>query len=152
MAKSKNKTTQQQSSNWSAQFDQVTPQETADTKAIRDWKPANDPSIPYAFSRALGNIRNTFANPLGADTPQSVRDAIERNAYGELGQQEAQARTQEAFNNRGMELSKLMYLDERTAPRIVQTGGTGNSSGTSTQTQHATPFGVASSIGGAFLF
>lgn len=152
MAKSKNKTEQQSSSNWTANYSQIAPQETADTQAIRDWKPQSDPSIGYAYSRALGNIRNSFGNPLGADTPASVREAIERNAYGELGQQEAQTRSEEAFRNNMVNLEKLQYLDQRTRPQLVQSGGAGNSTGSTVQTQHATPFGIASNVAGAFLF
>lgn len=146
---SKKKTTQTSQSTQANTFGQIKPEETADTQAIRDWKPMADPSISYAFGRAQNAIRDSFNNPLGADTPAAVKDAIERASYGQLGQAEAAVRGDEAFRNNSMDLSRRMYLDERTAPRIVQTGGT--SSGTSTYQEKATPFGVLTGIGSAAL-
>lgn len=152
MTKKKQVQNTQSSQNWTANYSQIRPEETADTQALRDWKPQADPSVSYAFSRALGGIKNTFNNPLGADTPQSVRDAIERNAIGELGQQEGQVRAEEGYRNNLLNFDKLQYLDQRTAPRMVQTSGSGTSSGQTVNQEKATPFSILGTLGSAFLF
>lgn len=126
MGKNKNKqqTQQQQQSYSNNTYGFLNVPETADIKAVRDFQPQIDPSISYSFARARNDLKNRFDNPLGADTPAAVRDAIQWSGERELQQEEAQKLREAADDLNNRELSKRLAVAGLTDPKLVQTGGT----------------------------
>ncbi|HEX5085364.1 MAG TPA: hypothetical protein VFY40_25275, partial [Blastocatellia bacterium] len=102
----------------------MTPPDTEDIKAAREWKPQIDPGIGYSFARARQSLKNQFSNPLGADTPAAVRDAAIYAGENDLMQQEGQA-YREAYNDANQqEWGKLNSLAQLTRPELVGLGTT----------------------------
>lgn len=115
----KNKKTTQTST-----YGYQTPPSTPDIEAARSFTPQANPAIGYAFARAKNALRNTFTNPLGADTPAAVKDAMLYQGEQDLAQQEAQALREEGDDLNRQEYAKRIALAELTRPNLVQTGGT----------------------------
>lgn len=108
-----------------------TPPETADINAAREWKPQSNPAIGYNFANARQRLRNTFNNPLGADTPAAVKDAIIYSGENDLAQQEGQMLREEGVDLNNQEWQKRFALAELTKPQLVQTGQSGPGLGSS---------------------
>lgn len=125
-----------------ATYGQITPNDTPDIQAYRTHEFQTDPSIPYRYQAARTRLRDSFNNPIGAYTTADVREKTERAGDMELTQQEGEASQESNFANQALEAGRLSDLAGLTAPRIVQTGGTQNS----TVTQ---PFNWGSVISGA---
>ena len=117
----KNKTKSEQATKNTFSF--LTPPGSPDVQSIRDWTPQIDPGISYSFGRARNQMRNTLANPLGADTPAAVRDAVLMAGDQELAQQEAQALREAGNDVNQAELQKRIAAAGFTEPRLVQTFG-----------------------------
>lgn len=142
----KNKQQTQQQQSFQNTYSTINPQGNEYTQSLQDWKPQVDPSVGYSFARARRNIANTFQNPLGGYTSAGTREAEQRNRYQDLGQQEAQAMQEAAFAANQQEYAKRLALADMLGPKVVQTGGSGQSSGTTVQTQSP---GIAGILGGA---
>lgn len=111
------------------QFGYMTPTDTPDIQAMREWQPQVDPGISYSFGRARQALKNQFANPLGADAPAAVRDAAIYAGEGDIAQQEAQA-YRGAYNDQNQqEYQKRAFLSQLTRPELVGTGSTSTTSG-----------------------
>lgn len=108
--------------------------ETADVAAVRDFKFQADPSIGYAFGSAKNAIGNSFNNPLGGNYSPQMRDAILRSSLSGLAQQESQAKSEANQALQGSQFAQKNVVANLTAPRLVQTGGSGSSSGTGSGT------------------
>lgn len=123
----------------------INPQGNAYTQALSEWQPVVDPSVGYAFARARRKIGETFQNPIGGYTSAATREAEQRNRYQEMGQQEAQAMQEAAAAAQQQEYVKRLALAEMLGPKVVQTGSSGTSSGSTVQSQ---PLGIGSILGG----
>lgn len=121
---------QQTTSNTTNTYGYQTPPSTPDIDAVRGFQFSHDPRVPYSFGRAMERARDTYANPLGANTTQAIRDASLRATSEDLGQQEAQAYAEEGRALQGLDFARLMDVANLTQPRLVQTGGTTTSQGT----------------------
>ena len=141
MSKKSKQQTQQQTTNT---YGTINPQGNEYTKAVEDWHPQVDPSIGYSFARARRGIENSFNDPFGAYSSAGAREMEKRNRFQEMGQQEAQANNEAAFNANNQEYMKRLALADMLGPKVVQTGG--SSSGTSTTSQ---PMGIGQIVGGA---
>lgn len=126
-----------------------------DIDAVRAFEFSHDPRLPYTFARAAERSRDVYANPLGGATTPQLRDAVQRTTAEDLGQQEGQAYAEEGRNLQGLNFAKLMDVAQMTAPRFVQKGQSGTSSGTATTVQSQSPMnsliGGASSVGSALI-
>lgn len=131
--KSKTTTTQTQNTANTNQYGWQTPPESADLQAVRDFKFTADPSIGYAFGNAKNQIANSFNNPLGGVYSGNMRDSILRSSTADLGQREAQAKSEANQQLQGSQYGQKALVAGMTAPRLTQTGSTGTSSGTGTQ-------------------
>lgn len=125
----KNKSKQESSTTNTYGF--MTPPSTPDVDAVRDWTPQIDPGISYSYARAKNALRNSFDNPLGADTPQAVKDAMLFQGEQDLGQQEAQTLREASNDVNDQELRKKLAVAGFTEPKLVQTSGL--TSGTTSQ-------------------
>lgn len=142
MGGSKTKTSQQQQQTGTSTFantstyDWLTPPETADMQAVRDFKFKGDPRLPYTFARAFQRAKDTYDNPLGGATTPQIRDAVLRATAEDIGQEEGQAYREENFGLQGLNYAQKSDVAQMTSPRLAQTGssGTGASSGSSTGT------------------
>lgn len=141
----KTKTQTQQQQSFQNTYGTINPQGNEYTQSLADWKPTVDPSVGYAFARARRKIGQTFQNPIGGYTSAATREAEQRNRYQELGQQEAQTMQEAAAAANQQEYVKRLALADLLGPKVVQTGGSGQSSGTTVQTQ---PLGIGSILGG----
>ena len=125
--------TQQQNTNFAntTAYDWMTPPDTADISAVRDFQFQHDPRISYNFARAAQRIDDTYRNPLGgASTPQ-IRDASRRASHEDLAQEEAQALREESQGLQGLDYARRVDVAGMTQPRLAQTSSSGTSSGTS---------------------
>lgn len=126
---------------------------------MRDFQFTADPRVPYTYGKARQNIKESYANPLGANTTASIRDAATRASFEDLGQQEAQALREEDYARQGLNYARTADVANLTQPRMVQTSQSGTSSGTSsgntntTQSQGALPSIIqgGSAVGSALL-
>lgn len=110
----------------------MTPPDTEDIARVRDFEFAADPRVGYSFARTRRNLGETYNNPLGGNTTPALRDAMMRVNLEDVGQEEAQALREENYARQGLEYAKRADVAGMTQPRMVQTGGSGSSSGTST--------------------
>lgn len=155
MGGSKTKQQQQQSTTTANTYGwQQTPEWTG-LAEMRDFEFQADPRISYNFARAANRMRDTYANPLGAYTTANLRDATLRAGIEDLAQEEGQATREENYARQALEYAKRSDVANLSQPRFVQTGGTSNSSGTSTTQQSQNPvnsiIGGASAMGSAML-
>lgn len=135
MGKKKAETKQTQSFNNTNSYGFMTPPDTGDIAALRDFKFNVDPSVGYAYGSAKNQIANTFNNPAGGNYTPQMRDAILRSQYAQLAQGEAGARSEAAQALQGQQFGQRAAVAGLTAPRMVQTGssGTGQSQGMTQQ-------------------
>lgn len=121
--KSKTQTTQTNTYGW------MTPTDTADTIALREQinkaYDTPDPTIPYSFARRREGVQNRFGNPYGPNYSPEVMDAIRYNDLNDLDQEQGAAMRLDRFNRRQAKTAALAGLASHTAPRLVQTGGSG---------------------------
>lgn len=127
------KTTTTQTQQQANTFRQITPQNTADTDALRNFQFQGDPTAPYRNAQAKQSLHESYHNPYGAYTTPAVRDAAIRTGEMNLNQQQGQQSAEENATLNNMRYGQLAGLAEMTAPRIVQTGGTSSGTGTSQQ-------------------
>jgi hypothetical protein len=118
--------------------------DSADIKAYRDWTPQMDQSISYGAGNAKNQLEKSFNNPLGGYTTPAMRDAALRSGNRQIDQDASQAfrvGQQDVNQQRGGQLGTLAGM---TAPRLVQTGGSGtgssSGSGNSTTTTSSSPW------------
>lgn len=123
---------QKQSYNNTNTYGWQTPPDTADTQALRDFKFEEDPHIPYIFGRQRQQAHDSYKNPFGGFTTPQIRDQNLRAIDSDSAQNEAQAHVEDKASKQGMEFGKLATVAGMTGPRLTQTGGSGNSGGTST--------------------
>jgi hypothetical protein len=145
---------QQQSNNQSTTtWGQVTPNETEDTRRLRDQKFEVDPGLAHQYAQQRQNLHSGFNNPTGAYYSPQVRDAIVRAGDERLGEQEAQAFREGQSDVNRLNFARNSTVAAMTAPKIVQTGLTSSGSGTITQSQ--SPWGAilqgGASLGSASL-
>lgn len=150
--KDKSKTTQSQNTSFNNQAQygwQQTP-DTADTSALRSWKPQIDPGLASQYGRARNDLNSSFLNPIGGYTNASLQEKQRRTGMENLNQQEAQAFRGGQYDVNQQRLGQLGTLASLTAPRLTQTGssGTGNMTGQSDTSQWHQP-GVGDYISGA---
>lgn len=119
MTKHKTQTTQTNT------YGQITPQDTPDIIAARDAKFTEDPGIGHQFALAKENVHNAYANPLGAYTTPDVQKKQLLSEDAKLNQEESQAHREGQYDVNNLTNTKNMALAGLTAPKIVQTGGTG---------------------------
>lgn len=94
----------------------------------------HDPRIPNAFARQRQGAHDSFANPMGGFTTPALRQATLRASDEDSVQNEAQALQNE---NYGFQTAKYGQLYDQAGlkrPNVVQTGGTTNTSGSSSGT------------------
>lgn len=111
----------------------------------------HDPRIGNAFSRQRTAAHESFHNPMGGFTTPALRQSILRASDEDSTQNEAQANMNENFGFQGMKYGQLYDQANLKRPNTVQTGGTTNSSGTSSgtsTTQVQQPFDFNSIIQG----
>jgi hypothetical protein len=124
--------TQNQAFNNANTYGWMTPPDTEDIGRMRDFEFTADPRVGYSFARTRRNIGDTYANPMGSYTTPALRDAMMRVNLEDIGQEEAQALREENYARQGLDYARRADVAAMTQPRMVQTGGSGTSSGTST--------------------
>jgi hypothetical protein len=159
MSKKKTKTDQTQSQNYANTntYSQIAPEDTADIKAFRDFRPQTDPGLAAQYGNAKNQLTSSFNNPLGGYATAGMRDAQQRTGLRNLNQDESQAFRSGAYDQNQQRLGQVSSLAALTAPRLVQSGssGSGNMTGSSTQVQSGDLLGqligAGSQVGSAAL-
>lgn len=154
-----NQQTQQQQASQFAHtntYDWLTPPDTADVEALRNFKFTADPRIGYTYGNARNQAANSFNNPLGGAYSPQMRDQILRSTLSDLGQKEAQAYSEANQGLQGLQLGQKSAVAAMTAPRLTQTGSSGTGSGSSSGSSigsgtavQSTPIGWDLLMGGA---
>lgn len=139
--------TQNQSYNNQNTYGQITPTDTPDIAAMRDFQFNVDPAIASTYGAARQRVNNSFNNPIGGAYSPNMKDAMLRSSNRDLSQQQAEAHSSAFNQNQGQQFGQKAAVAGMTAPRILQTGssGTGNMSGNTVQSQ---PFDWAGLAGG----
>lgn len=115
-------------------YGSVTPAETDDIRAARaeaQTDPGANPAIQFSAARRKRSIRNSLANPFGANVSPETLEAMRYAREAEVDQDAGQAMKEDYFNRKQARFQKLYAMAGLTQPRIVQTGGT--STGTVSQ-------------------
>lgn len=150
------KTTQQASTAFqnTNTFDQITPKDTPDIDAARQFQFSVDPRIKQIYGAASKSNTDSYSSPIGGYYPPQMRDASIRSGQARIADQEADATNTATQGLQGQQYAQKIGLAGLTAPQIVQTGGsgTGSQQGTTTQTQSILPalIGGAAQVGAAF--
>lgn len=149
MPKTTSKTNQSQQFNNAASYGQIHPESNQYIDAYANYKPQVDPTIGFRAGSAKRQLNNSFINPLGgASTPQRD-EAIRRSMTRGIDEQtgiETRAGQYDVNQQRGGQLGSLAAL---MSPRIVQTGSSGTSSGTSSTETGKNTFGNILDVAGA---
>jgi len=123
---------QNQAYNNTSTYGWMTPPDTADIDAMRDFQFGSDPRVGYSYARTRRNLGESYASPTGGYSTPALRDAMYRAQLEDVGQQEAQALAEENYAHQGLEYAKRADVAQLTQPRMVQTSNSGTSTGTST--------------------
>jgi hypothetical protein len=124
------KTTGSQAGKTGYDFRWVDRPETADVKALRDYKGTMDPTISYRAASERERLEKYGGNPLGAGTPAALRDAQLRQGAQNVDQRMAQEYQQDAFRRDQEKLGTLTSLAQMTAPIREMFGQTSDQTST----------------------
>lgn len=130
----------------------MTPGDTQDTRNLRGMigqMGQIDPSIQYEAGRAQDRLQNRFAQPFGPDYSPEVRDSIMYNQSQEIDQRTGVAVRDSRRRGQLAQVGAQASLASLTAPRIVNTGGTGETTASGPGPAAAIIGGIASGAGGA---
>jgi hypothetical protein len=127
--KTKTETKQNQSYNNTSSYGYVGGPSSADIDAVRNFQFKADPSIGFVYGGAKNQIANSFNNPTGGVYPPQMRDAILRSSLSDLAQKESQAKSEANHALQGQQFGQRSLVASLTAPRFVQTGSSGTSTG-----------------------
>lgn len=94
----------------------------------------HDPRIGFDFARQRQGAHDSFANPMGGFTSPALKQSILRASDEDSAQNEAQAHMNENYGFQGSKYGQLYDQAGLKRPNIVQTGGTTNTSGSSSGT------------------
>jgi hypothetical protein len=141
MSKTKQTTQQNQNYGNTATYGQITPQDTADVTAYRNYRPEIDPSIAYGASNARNRLNSSFINPLGGNYSAQMQDKLKAAGNREIDQGASQAFRLGQYDVNQQRQGQLGSLAALTAPRIVQTGSSGSSTGTGSSETGKNTFG-----------
>lgn len=130
--KSKQSSTQNQSYNNTSSYGYQPGASSGDIDTLRNFDFSVDPSIASNFAAARNRIANTFNSPTGGSYTPQMRDAILRSSNRDLGQQAAETHSAAYNQNQGARFGQKATVASMTAPKFVQTGGSGTGSGAST--------------------
>lgn len=125
-------TTSNQSFNNTNVYDWLNPPDNDDVRAVRGFQFQVDPSIGYAFGSARNQIANSFSSPIGGYYSPQIKDRVLRSSLSDLAQREGQIRSEANNNLQGQRFNQAVTVAGMTAPRLVQTGSSGSSTGTGT--------------------
>lgn len=142
--------TQNQSFNTQNAYGWQTPNDTADVQVLRSHQFQIDPTIGYRVGGAIRRMQDSYQNPLGGYTTPQIRDATMRSQERELMQQGGQQFREGAYDVGNQQYGQKLAVAGMTAPRLVQTGSSGQQSGTSSGTATtSTPWYSDAIAGGA---
>lgn len=130
--------TQNQAFNTQNQYGWQTPPDTADIQALRGTQFQIDPSIGYRIGGAIRRMQSSFNSPLGGYYTPGMRAAIERGQERELMQQGGQQTREGIYDVNNQNYARNLAVAGMTAPRLTQTGSSGQSSGTVSGTSSGT--------------
>lgn len=119
MSKKKTQTTQTNTYGWEA------PKDTADITALRGTQFSEDPGIAHQYGLLKERQDQAYDNPLGGYTTPDVRMKQKLATNNDINQQESMAHRQGQYDVNMLNNAKLQGLAALTAPKLVQTGGTG---------------------------
>ena len=146
MAKNKSETKQSQNFNNTASYGWQQSPDSADISAYRDYRPQVDPTIAHGAAASRNRFNASFINPLGGHSTAQRDEAIRRAGNRDIDQQASQAFRAGAYDVNQQRGGQLAGLAALTAPRLVQTGSSGNSSGQSNTEQGQNLFGNVMSV------
>lgn len=95
--------------------------EWGDLKALRDWNPQADPSIGFNFGRQRNDFERSFVAPTGSYQTPELREQQMRSGIQQIGQNEAQARREDQFDQNRMKLGQLSTAAGLSAPELTNT-------------------------------
>lgn len=131
----------------------MAPSDTRDTTAYRDSinhaYDTADPTIAYSFNNARNNLKDRYSNPFGANYSAEATDAAKYAGMNELDQGQGAALQADAFNRKNAKVGALGGIAGLTAPTLVQTGGTQNT--TQSGGLFGQILGAAAGVGSAAL-
>lgn len=128
---SKSQTQQNQAFNNTASYDWKQTPDSPDIEAYRSYRPQVDPTIAHGAAAARNRFNASFINPLGGFSTPQRDEAIRRAGNRQIDQDASQAFRAGAYDVNQQRGGQLAGLAALTAPRLVQTGSSGTSSGTS---------------------
>lgn len=158
MGGSKTSTTQQATSGFqnTNTFGQITPTDTPDIDAARQFQFSIDPAIKQSYGAASKSLTDSYSSPVSGYYSPQMRDASIRSGRARLADSEASAEQTARQGLQGQQYAQKIGLAALTAPQIVQSGSSGSGSsagsGTTTQSQSIVPalIGGAAQVGAAF--
>lgn len=128
---SKSQTQQNQAFNNQASYDWKQTPDSPDIEAYRGYRPQVDPTIAHGAAASRNRFNASFINPLGGYSTPQRDEAIRRAGNRQIDQDASQAFRAGAYDVNQQRGGQLAGLAALTAPRLVQTGSSGTSSGTS---------------------
>lgn len=102
--------------------------------AVGNFQFEHDPRIDYTYARGRQQAHDSFTNPMGGFTSPALKQSILRASDEDSTQAHAQALRDENYGFQGAKYGQLYDQANLKAPNIVQSGGTTNTSGSSSGT------------------
>ena len=109
------------------QYGQIQPQSNKYIDAFANFEPQSDPTIPYRAASARNRVNAGMMSPTGGYATPQMLDARRNAAFRDIDEQSAMASRAGQFDVNQSRMGQLGSLAAMMAPRIVQTGSTGNS-------------------------
>lgn len=116
-----------------ASYGQIQPQSNQYIDAYANYTPQLDPTIGYRAGAAKRRLNDSFINPLGGYSTPQRDEAIRRSSERGIDEQAAEQMRAGQYDVNQQRMGQLGSLAALMAPRIVQTGATGNFNGSTGQ-------------------
>lgn len=93
----------------------------AELDTLKAWNPQADPTIGYNFGRQRQDLERSFVSPTGSYQTPELREQQMRSGIENIGQNEAQARRADMYDQNQMNLGKLTNIAQMKAPEFAKT-------------------------------
>jgi len=147
MAKKKTDVATTQNYANTATYGQIQPESNKYIDDYANYKPQIDPSIAYGAADSKNRFNSSFINPLSGKYSATMQDALKRAGNREIDQNASQAFRLGQYDQNQQIGGQKGALAALMAPRIVQQGSSGTSSGTSKTVQGNNLFGDIMEVG-----
>ena len=86
---------------------------------FKKWNPQSDPTIPFNFANQRNDLERSFVAPTGSYQTPEMREQQMRSGIEQIGQNEAQARRADQYDQNNLKMGQLGQIAGMKAPELV---------------------------------